>query len=155
MRHPLSGSGFIVPRADRRFLMAGTWVSSKWPHRAPDGHVLLRGFAGGIGAEDALALPDAAIIERAADELRARLDISGSPALTRIFRWPDATPQHEVHHHRWLQAIEARLATLPGLFVTGSSYRGTGIPDCVADGRSVGVQTDAWLTSERTDSRRV
>lgn len=155
VRHPLAGSGFIVPRADRRFLMAGTWVSSKWPHRAPDGHVLLRGFAGGSGAEDALALPDDAIIERVADELRTRLDISGAPAMTRIFRWPDATPQHEVHHHRWLQAIDARLAALPGVLVTGSSYRGTGIPDCVADGRRTGAQADAWLTSGPADPRRV
>ena len=28
-------------------LMAASWVSSKWPHRAPAGRVLLRGFVGG------------------------------------------------------------------------------------------------------------
>jgi len=35
-----------------------------------------------------------------------------------------------------LEAIEERLATLPGLFVAGSGFRSVGIPDCVADGRA-------------------
>ena len=45
--HPMQGTGFVVPRAERRALLAGTWVTSKWPGRAPDGHVLLRAFLGG------------------------------------------------------------------------------------------------------------
>jgi len=45
--HPMAGSGFVVPRAERSPLLAATWVTSKWPHRAPDGHVLMRGFLGG------------------------------------------------------------------------------------------------------------
>jgi protoporphyrinogen/coproporphyrinogen III oxidase len=145
VRHPLAGSGFVVPRVERRFLMAGTWVSSKWPHRAPEGRVLLRGFVGGAGNAEALALSDDEIIGRASDELAARLDITGAPVLARVYRWPDATAQHEVGHHRWLQTIDARLAATSGLFVTGSSYRGTGIPDCIADARSVAAEADTWL----------
>ena len=35
--HPLLGSGFVVPRVEKEFsLMAGSWVSSKWPNRAPE-----------------------------------------------------------------------------------------------------------------------
>ena len=45
--HAMHGSGFVVPRVERSPLLAATWVTSKWPHRAPDGHVLLRGFLGG------------------------------------------------------------------------------------------------------------
>lgn len=147
VQHPLAGSGFVVPRHERRFLMAGTWVSSKWPHRAPDGHVLLRGFVGGLDATAAWALSDDEIAARAADELSARLQIAGAPMLRRVFRWPDATAQHEVGHHQWMAGLEARLRARPGLFVTGSSYRGTGIPDCVADGRQVAAAADAWLAS--------
>jgi oxygen-dependent protoporphyrinogen oxidase len=65
--------------------------------------------------------------------------------LTRIYRWPDGTAQHEVNHDQWLRAIDARLAQTSGLFLTGSSYRGTGIPDCVADGRSIGAKAHEWL----------
>src|SRR5205807_9916824 len=45
--HPMRGSGFVVPRIERTPLLAATWVTSKWPHRAPAGHVLLRAFLGG------------------------------------------------------------------------------------------------------------
>jgi oxygen-dependent protoporphyrinogen oxidase len=149
VRHPLAGSGFVVPRVERRYLMAGTWVSSKWPNRAPDGHVLLRGFVGGVGGADLLALSDEALIDRVTDELAARLNITGAPMLTRVFRWADATPQHEVGHHGWLGDIEQRLSAIPGLYLTGSSYRGTGIPDCVADGRATGAAASVFLAGAR------
>jgi oxygen-dependent protoporphyrinogen oxidase len=42
---------------------------------------------------------------------------------------------HEVGHLDRLQAIECALTRHPGLFITGSGFRGVGIPDCVADAR--------------------
>ena len=35
-----------------------------------------------------------------------------------------------------MAAIDRALGRHPGLFVTGSGFRGVGIPDCVADGRA-------------------
>src|SRR5262249_5774443 len=48
---PLNGSGFLVPRREARRLTACTWTSSKFDHRAPADHVLLRGFVGGVWDE--------------------------------------------------------------------------------------------------------
>src|SRR5690606_11091766 len=31
VRHPLLGTGFVVPRGEHPALLAATWVSSKWP----------------------------------------------------------------------------------------------------------------------------
>jgi oxygen-dependent protoporphyrinogen oxidase len=45
--HPLAGSGFVVPRSENTGILAGSWLSSKWPHRAPDDTALLRTFVGG------------------------------------------------------------------------------------------------------------
>jgi oxygen-dependent protoporphyrinogen oxidase len=42
-------------------------------------------------------------------------------------------------------AIDARLAAWPGLFVTGSGFRGVGIPDCVADARATAARVAAYL----------
>jgi oxygen-dependent protoporphyrinogen oxidase len=135
--HPLNGSGFVVPRVERKALMAGTWVSSKWPHRAPEGMALLRGFLGGATNPGVLDRNDDALAAMAYQELQALLGITGDPALVRVYRWPRATPQYVVGHLARVREIEQRLAALPGLFVAGSGYRGTGIPDCVADGRAV------------------
>ena len=40
-------------------------------------------------------------------------------------------PQYEVGHLERVEAIERALAGRPGIFVSGSAYRGVGIPDCI------------------------
>jgi oxygen-dependent protoporphyrinogen oxidase len=145
--HPLKGAGFVVPRRERKTLTAGTWVSSKWPHRAPDEHVLLRGFVGGATDPHALDLDDSRLTMTVIDELRSLLGIRGEPLFARIFRWPRGTPQYVVGHMARVRAIEERLAQLPGLYVTGSGYRGTGIPDCIADARAVAARVAESLNS--------
>ena len=67
--------------------------------------------------------------------------------------------QHEVGHLARIAAIDAALARHPGLFVTGSGFRGVGIPDCVADGRKTAAQVDDLLkkqdmVTETTEIRR-
>ena len=143
--HPLQGSGFVVPRVERHVLIAGTWVSSKWPHRAPAGAALLRGFVGGATDEGVLQRSDQEIADAVLSEFASLLTISGRPLLTRVYRWTRANPQHEVGHLDRMAAIDARLAALPGLYVTGSGFRASGIPDCVADGRAIGAQVPLRL----------
>ena len=60
--HPLNGSGFVVPRVERSGILAGSWMSSKWPHRAPADKVLLR--AGSRGA-----ITDSRSLFRHADQI--------------------------------------------------------------------------------------
>lgn len=135
--HALRGTGFVVPRVERGVsLMAATWVSSKWPHRAPPGRVLLRGFLGGARDAAALALADAELIDRARRDFETLLDIRGAPVVARAYRWPRLNPQHEVGHLTRLAAIDARLARLPGLRLVGAGFGGVGLPDCIAQGRA-------------------
>jgi oxygen-dependent protoporphyrinogen oxidase len=133
--HPLRGTGFVVPRTEGLALLAGTWVSSKWPGRAPDGHVLLRGYLGGGRDPRRLDAGDQELITAAQRELTELLGISGPPLLTRLYRWTRQSPQYEVGHLQRVANIERRLTALPGLFVTGSGFRAIGIPDCISDGR--------------------
>ncbi len=145
--HPLNGSGFVVPRVERTGIMAASWLSSKWPGRAPEGFALLRAFLGGARDPDAIGRSDAAIVKTALDALRPLLRITGEPILTRIYRWERANAQHEVGHLARMAAIDRVLRDHPGLYVTGSGFRGVGIPDCVADGRLTGTQVSSWLAS--------
>jgi oxygen-dependent protoporphyrinogen oxidase len=148
--HPLRGTGFVVPRVERRALLAGTWVTSKWPGRAPDGHVLLRGFLGGGRDPNRLARTDAELIEAARSELTELLDITGDPLFARVFRWTRQSPQYEVGHLQRLAAIDQRFAAIPGLFVTGSGFRAIGIPDCIADGRDTAARAAAFIATRST-----
>jgi len=143
--HPLNGSGFVVPRVENTGIMAASWLSSKWPDRAPDDKVLLRTFVGGARDPKALEESDAELMSRSMRALRPLLGITGEPLLSRVYRWDRANAQHEVGHLDRVAAIERALTHHPGLFVTGSGFRGTGIPDCVADGRATGKQLAEWL----------
>ena len=47
--HPLPGHGYVVPRIERSPILACTWSSRKWEHRAPEGWELIRVFLGRSG----------------------------------------------------------------------------------------------------------
>ena len=143
--HPLNGSGFVVPRVERTGIMAASWLSSKWPHRAPDDQVLMRAFVGGARDPEALKKTDDELVATAMSALRPVLGISGEPSLARVYRFERASPQHEVGHLDRMAAIDARLAARPGLFLTGSGFRGVGIPDCVADARATARKVSECL----------
>lgn len=148
--HPMQGSGFVVPRVERNPLLAATWVTSKWPNRAPDGHVLLRGFLGGGRDPKRLDADDAELVRLVREELTELLGITGEPIVTRLFRWTRQSPQYEVGHLQRMATIERQLASIPGLFVTGSGFRAIGIPDCVADGRETAARAAAYLATKIT-----
>lgn len=149
IRHPLNGSGFVVPRTEQSPLLASTWVSSKWPGRAPDGHVLLRAFLGGGRDPHRLDRSDAELIETAREGLSEILEITGNPVFTpRLYRWTRQSPQFEVGHLERVVGIEQRLASVPGLFVTGSGFRAIGIPDCIQDGRDTASRAAQFLSKQ-------
>jgi oxygen-dependent protoporphyrinogen oxidase len=131
---PLPGSGYVSPRAEGGSVVACTWTSNKFPARVPEGGVLLRFFLGRAGQETVPRDRDEALRCIVRDELAAVHGITGEPLFWRIFRWPDALPQYTVGHRARLDVIATRLRQVPGLHLAGASYRGVGIPDCVASG---------------------
>jgi oxygen-dependent protoporphyrinogen oxidase len=143
--HPLEGSGFVVPRVEGTGILAASWLSSKWPGRAPAGHVLLRTFVGGARDRDALELGDDDLMARSLRALTPLLGITGPPLFSRVYRWERGSAQHEVGHLARMAAIERTLGRHPGLYLTGSGFRGVGIPDCIADGRATARQVATKL----------
>jgi oxygen-dependent protoporphyrinogen oxidase len=94
---------------------------------------LLRVFFGGPATRETLDLGDAALLALVRDELAAILGIQEAPLFQRIFHVRDGYPRYTVGH---LERVEAIGRALPaGLYVTGASYRGVGVPDCVHQGQ--------------------
>ena len=149
VRHPLNGSGFVVPRVEGSTLLAVSWLSSKWPGRASDDRVLLRAFVGGARDPHALERSDEELVREALTALTPLLGIAAPPLLSRVYRWERANAQHEVGHLARMAAIEHALTRHAGLYVTGSGFRGTGIPDCIADGRSTARAAAGKVKSEK------
>lgn len=140
------GTGFVVPRGERLTrLLAVSWVTSKWPNRAPDDVVMLRAFAGGTLDEDLLGRDDNELAALAHRDVSGLMRITGAPLLSRVYRWMRASPQYAVGHLDRVARIEQRLTRWPGLFVTGSGFRGVGLPDTIADARASARQVHQWL----------
>jgi oxygen-dependent protoporphyrinogen oxidase len=139
--HALDGFGFVVPRTEGKALLAGTFSSVKYPGRAPEGHVLIRGFLGGMLNPAMLAESDDALVGRARGELREALGVTATPVLTRLHRWPASMPQYLVGHLSRVETIERMVSDIPGLLLAGSAYRGVGIADCIRSGEGAAERT--------------
>jgi oxygen-dependent protoporphyrinogen oxidase len=144
---PLNAYGYIIPRAEGRSILACTWTSTKFPHRAPEGYGLLRAFIGRAGDDEVINRSDDELLRLVRAELHDVLGITAAPHLYRLFRWPRAMPQYTLGHLDRLAAIERRLAQHPGLFVAGNGYRGIGLPDCIASGETAALSALQHLHS--------
>jgi oxygen-dependent protoporphyrinogen oxidase len=133
--HPLEGFGFLVPKRERRRLVACTWVGTKFSHRAPPGQVLLRCFLGGTADPGVLHESDDAVTEAVLEELHRIVGFSARPSFARIFRWPRSMAQYTVGHQQRMAEVRQRLAASPGLDLAGNAYEGIGIPDCIRTGK--------------------
>jgi protoporphyrinogen/coproporphyrinogen III oxidase len=135
-----AGTGFLVPRVERRRLMACTFVGTKFPHRVPGDKIALRCFFGGAGNEVALDQSDESLMAVAREELRSILGLTAAPIFTEVYRWPRAMAQYVVGHGARLLEIESRTAAIVGLHLAGNAYTGIGIPDCIRTGRQAAAQ---------------
>ena len=131
----LDGSGFLVPRAERRTVTACSWTSSKWPHLGGDGTVWLRASVGRDGDDAALALDDDALVAAVVADLRQTMGLRGDPSDARVSRWSGSFPQYRPGHLDRVAAIEADLAAAaPTVAVAGAALRGLGVPACIRQG---------------------
>ncbi len=61
-------------------------------------------------------------------------------------------PQYLLGHTGRVERIEQRLAALPGLRVAGASYKGVGVPDCIASGWAAADAVAPEATHRRSDA---
>jgi len=133
VHHDLNGFGYLVPPKEGRETLGCLWTSSIFPQSVPEGQVLLRTMLGG-SMHPALA-------DRSTEELLgvvkkdvfSLLGIDGEPEFIRAFRHRRAIPQYGLDHGDVLRATDQAEAAHPGLYFTGSAFRGVAMIDCVVD----------------------
>jgi oxygen-dependent protoporphyrinogen oxidase len=128
----LDGFGYLIPKKEGCNTLGTLWDSSMFENRAPEGKVLLRSMMGGACYPQYIALSDDEVVARVRQDLVLTMGIDAAPEFVRVFRHPQAIPQYTVGHGARLKALEEQLRTHPGLILTGNSYRGIGLNDCVA-----------------------
>jgi oxygen-dependent protoporphyrinogen oxidase len=140
LTYPLDGYGYVIPRREGRRALACTWTSTKFPHRAPKGHALLRVFFGRAGEGFDVPTDETELIRLAREELAQTMNIQAEPILSKAFFWEKAMPQYNLGHPERLKRIEKQMKARVGLALAGNAYGGIGIPDCIHSGE-VAAQT--------------
>jgi oxygen-dependent protoporphyrinogen oxidase len=136
--HPLDGSGFLVAEAEGLLMTACSFGSSKWAHwTAPavagdDDVVILRVSAGRHHDPRAAELDDDKLVAQLQGELGATIGLHDDPLAVRVTRWDRALPQYRPGHLDRARAWKTRAAA-HGVYLTGASYLGLGLPACVTD----------------------
>jgi len=143
--HPLNGFGYVIPRSDRKTILATTWSSTKFEGRANTEEVLIRSFVGGAHQEELVDLSDAELIDAVLKELWPVLGIIGEPIHSRVFKWRKANPQYNIGHLSRVAEIEKEAAKHPGFFLAGAAYKGVGIPDCIQQGWEAAEKVSRFL----------
>jgi oxygen-dependent protoporphyrinogen oxidase len=132
--HPLDGMGAVVPAIEQSPILAISFSSRKYSHRASESKTLLRVFVGGARHPELAEMPDDQLLPLVRRHTEKLLHIQGEPVFYDIAHWPGTMPQYHVGHKDLVARIEARAASLPHLQLAGNAYHGVGIPDCIHTG---------------------
>jgi oxygen-dependent protoporphyrinogen oxidase len=151
----LRGTGYTVPRALGRPVLACTFTSNKFEGRAPSDSALFRLFLGGAGRGDFTTRSDEELLRIVETEMRDVLGITATPVLVRINRYDRVMAQYNVGHLDRLARIDQRLVRLPGVALAGNAFRGVGIPDCITSGRRAAEVVLAGLHARSPSPSRI
>jgi oxygen-dependent protoporphyrinogen oxidase len=135
---PLNGYGYLVTRSEDLSTLGVLWESSIFPHRAPEGMVLLRVMLGGMRRPEVSAFDDRAVAELAVAEVNKVLGISARPLRQWVIRHRAAIAQYTVGHDRRIADIRQRVAAHRGLQICGTAYDGVSFNDAIAAARRTG-----------------
>ncbi|MFT5314804.1 MAG: oxygen-dependent protoporphyrinogen oxidase [Candidatus Krumholzibacteriia bacterium] len=153
--HNLDGFGMLVPSKEKRRLLGMLWTSSIFPGRAPQDQVLIRAMAGGATDPAVMEMDDESLTKLALDEIRPLLQLSGEPTIVKVIRHEKAIAQYTPGHLARMKAIDSMRGQWPGLFFTGSSYRGIAVNACVKDAEKVAAEVIANLNARKSQAAEV
>ncbi len=136
--HPLNGFGFVCPAVEHRAMLGCTFSSVKFPHRAPEGWVVLRSFLKNSYGD---------LVSLVTKELKELVGAVAPPLFTWVNCFDQAMPRYGLGHLERVKQIEERAAQLPGLALAGNAYHGIGLPDCIHSGETAAEALMSYLAS--------
>jgi oxygen-dependent protoporphyrinogen oxidase len=141
--HPLDGFGFLVPEVERRHVLGVLFSSTLFPGRAPDDHVTLTAFVGGVRNPDLAHADQPTITARVMDDLRALLGAKGEPTFRAFHLWPKAIPQYDLTYGRFKDIMDEAERRNPGFALAGSYREGVALGEAIASGEEAAARVAA------------
>jgi oxygen-dependent protoporphyrinogen oxidase len=134
------GTGFLVPPTESELIVGCTWLTSKWPHLVNADTVLIKAMVGRHGDDRWVAMSDEELTAGVRDGLARILGIDAHPVDTLVQRWPRSMPQYVVGHAARLERLDAELAGLGRVHLTGAAYRGVGLAGCATQAEATAAR---------------
>lgn len=159
--HDTRWHGILTPAVEKRPLTGVSLMSSKWPDRAPEGTVLIRGFLGGPRDAGVLDASDEDLLELARTELVDLIGIrpEARPLYAKLFRWERGMPQYTLGHLDRVDEIERLQRDMRGFALAGNAYRGVGVPNALESGEGAVTKVLAdlgiVLAEDTTEEKRI
>ena len=129
--HKLDGFGFLVPDVERRNVLGVIFSSTVFPGRAPERHVLLTAFVGGVRNPDLANADLSTLTARVLDDLRSLLGVRGEPTFRAFHLWPKAIPQYALSYGRFKEIMDDAERRNPGFALAGSYREGVAVGEVI------------------------
>jgi oxygen-dependent protoporphyrinogen oxidase len=145
--HPLDGFGVLMPQVEHGLILGTLFSSSLFPGRAPEGHVALTTFVGGMRSPELAALDDSELLRVVQAELERLVGVRAAPVYTHLKRWPRAIPQYALGYERFQTAIRATESASPGFFIGGNARDGISLANCIESGNRLATEVVSFLSA--------
>jgi len=129
IQHNLNGFGLLVPEVENLQILGALFNSSLFPYRAPDDHVTITVFIGGVRQGELALESEEKRLDIALNDLTVLLGIRGSPAFTFHKKWTKAIPQYNVGYGDIKSKFQRLEKDNPGLYFTGNYREGISVAD--------------------------
>lgn len=137
LRHPLDGFGLLTTTGSRQPILGVLWDSSIFPDRAPPGCKSVRAMIGGQRNPELVDQDDVGLVAAARAGIRNTMGIDQDPDVTYVKRWDRGIPSYPPGHVASIEALFARAAKIPGLYLNCNAYRGIAMNDCARNSREL------------------
>ncbi len=129
--HPLDGFGVLVPEKESMNILGCLFTSSIFPQRAPNGHVTLTVFIGGMRNSELVDLSEDEIRSLAIQDLDTLLKVNSEPVFTQFTKWDKAIPQYETGFGEFLKIMDLIEEKNPGFYLVGNYRTGISLDACI------------------------
>lgn len=137
VKHPLDGSGFLLPRRSGFEVNGCLWISRLFADRAPAERTLLTSYLGGARNPAARDWSEQRCMDAVMPMLRDLLGVDGEPEMIRIATHGRGLPLYHGNYSARLALVSERLRRLPGLHLEANYRGGVSVRDRILNAQSV------------------
>jgi len=135
VNHSMLGFGCLYPSVETSFLAGTIWNSSIFKNRCPEDEILTTSFIGGMHHPEYTCLIDEEIKERAVNQLKKDLNITGNPIFVYVAGWEKAIPQYDIH----LKEARKEITHLKdqGIYFSSNWTNSISLGECIQSARNL------------------